>query len=164
MKLTLKAVSITGYGGGITNEDPSLRVVFKCPLNQTIAKTLGVRETLYSQNGSGKGWLLNLFEKTELKGRIDEARIRLSPSGDEQFDTLIDADVDDFVAVNDDGAAILKFRVNTVITNKLMTDYIADQRKEPAESITIEAKQGNLFVEEAVAEPAQKTIAGTEAE
>lgn len=165
MKPTLKAASITGYGGGITPDVPSLRVVSKCPLNQTIAKTLGVRDTLYTQNGERNSWSLNLFERIELKGRIDDAEIRLSKNGEEQYDTIINGYVDHFKAINDDGAAILKFRVNTELNDELMIDHIASQGKEAADSIKIEARQRDLFVPEeetAAAGPEQQPLVEAE--
>lgn len=166
MKLTLKAASITGYGGGFTPDGPSLRVVFKCPLNQTIAKALGVRETLYTQNDDRKSWSLNLFESTELKGKITDCEVLLSPNGDDQYDTLLKGgiDVDNFVALNEDGSPNLKFRINTQLNDELMVAYMVNQGKEAADSIRIEARQKELFnpeAETAVVGPEQQVLEGT---
>lgn len=157
MKLILKQASIVSYGGKITEDGPTLRVVFQCPLTPRIAAGLGIHNTVYATPDPNTHLALRPFDKIELQGRIEQADILMAPNADHSYDTLIDGFVDRLIVVKDDGGALLRFRVNTMLDDEPMVTYIKSQRREPVHSITIEAKQGNLFGQmDAGPEPGEK--------
>jgi hypothetical protein len=151
MNLTLKQVTLRGFGGGVYN-DPNaeggqqtmIKPKFAASFNAAVAKRLGIEDDCYREESGVK--VLRSFTKHHLPIGFDNAAIEMHRDMNLAPDRIDSADVRKMcVEVDDDGRALLLFSLSMPLNTPEMVGYLCEQRKVEAPQFTIIGKQRSLF-------------------